>query len=55
MRIQQLTVKLTRNERERNWSVEINGKSYNFLSIEQVKALVNRAVASAEESMTDAM
>jgi hypothetical protein len=55
MRTQQLNVKLTRNEREQNWSVEINGKSYDFISIESVKALVNRAVSSVEESMTDSM
>jgi hypothetical protein len=50
--MQQLNVTLTRNEEQQNWSVEINGKSYHFLSIEEVMALVNSAVASVEESMT---
>jgi hypothetical protein len=50
MRVHQLNLKLTRNEREQNWSVEINGKSYDFISIESVKALVKSALASAEES-----
>jgi hypothetical protein len=54
MRMQQLNVQLRRNEPEQNWSVEINGKSYDFISIESAKALVNRAVANIEESMTDA-
>jgi guanylate kinase len=44
-----------RNGKEQSWSVEIDGKSYNFVTIEEVKALVNRALASVEKSMTDAM
>lgn len=50
----QLNVKLKRNEKEQIWSVEIDGKSYEFMSIGQVKALVNRAVVSVEESMIGA-
>jgi hypothetical protein len=53
--MQQLNVKLMRNGKEQSWSVEIDGKSYNFVTIEEVKALVNRALASVEKSMTDAM
>jgi hypothetical protein len=53
--MRQLNVKLMRNEKEESWSVEIDGKSYKFVTIEEVKALVNRALASVEESMTDAM
>jgi hypothetical protein len=53
--MRQLNVKLMRNEKEQTWSVEIDGKSYNFVTIEEVKELVNRALASVEESMIDAM
>ncbi len=52
--MQQLNVKLRRNHQEQNWSVEINGKSYEFVSIEEVDELVKRALINAQESLTDA-
>jgi hypothetical protein len=52
--MQQFNVKLRRNQQEQNWSVEINGKSYEFISIEEVDALVKRALINAQESLTDA-
>jgi hypothetical protein len=52
--MQQLNVKLRRNHQEENWSVEINGKSYEFISIEEVDELVKRALINAQESLTDA-
>lgn len=51
--MQDVNIKLSRNEREQNWTVTINGKSYEFISIEAVKDLVSRAVAIAEGAMTD--
>jgi hypothetical protein len=51
--MRQLKVKLKRNEREQNWSVKINGKSYDFISIESVKELVKDALIDAEESLLD--
>jgi hypothetical protein len=51
--MRQLNIKLMRNEKEQSWSVEIDGKSYDVVTIEEVKALVSRALASVEESMTD--
>jgi hypothetical protein len=53
--MRQMNVKLMRNEKEQSWYVEIDGKSYNFVTIEEVKALVSRALVSVEESMTDPM
>ena len=50
--MQQLNVKLRRNHQEQNWSVEINGKSYEFISIEEVDELVKRALINAQESLT---
>ncbi len=50
--MQQLSVKLRPNEKEQNWSVEINGKSYEFISIEEVDELVKRALIDAEVSFT---
>lgn len=52
--MQQLNVKLRRNHQEQNWSVEINGKSYEFISIEEVDELVKQALINAQESLTDA-
>jgi hypothetical protein len=52
--MQQINVKLRRNETEQNWSVEINGKSYQDISMETVRELVKRALSNAEESMADA-
>jgi hypothetical protein len=49
-----LNVKLRRNHQEQNWSVEINGKSYEFISIEEVDELVKHALINAQESLTDA-
>jgi hypothetical protein len=50
--MQQLNVKLRRNEKEQNWSIEINGKSNEFISIEEVDELVKRALINAQESLT---
>ena len=52
--MQQLNVKLRRNHQEQNWSVEINGKSYEFISIEEVDELVKHASINAQEILTDA-
>ena len=52
--MQQFNVKLRHNQQEQNWSVEINGESYEFISIEEVDALVKRALINAQESLTDA-
>jgi hypothetical protein len=49
--MRQLNVKLWRNARKQNWSVEISGKSYKFISMESVEELVKRALANAQESM----
>jgi hypothetical protein len=51
--MQDVSITLSRNEREQNWTVTINGKSYEFISIEAVKEHVSRAVAIAERAMTD--
>jgi hypothetical protein len=50
--MQQINVKLWRNEGEHRWSVEIDGKSYEHISMEAIKELVKRALLNAQESMT---
>ncbi len=52
--MQQLNVKLRRNHQEQNWSVEINGNSHEFISIEEVDELVKKALIDAQEFLTDA-
>ena len=52
--MQQLNVKLRRNHQEQNWSVEIEDKCYEFISIEEVDELVKRALINVQESLTDA-
>jgi hypothetical protein len=53
--MQHLNIQLWRNEQKHNWSVTINGETYEFIPMESVKELVLRAVALAEGSMTDPM
>jgi hypothetical protein len=50
--MQQLNVKIRLNHQEQNWSVQINDKSYEFISIEEVDELVKRALINAQESLT---
>lgn len=49
--MRRLNVKLWRNDKEQNWSVDIDGESYKFISLESVKELVTRALADTQESM----
>jgi hypothetical protein len=51
--MQDVNIKLSRNEREQNWTVTVNGKSHEFISIQAVKEVVSRAVAIAEAAMVD--
>jgi hypothetical protein len=51
--MQHTNIVFSLNEREQNRSVMINGKSYEFISIEAVKELVLSAVAIAEGAMVD--
>jgi DNA-binding protein YbaB len=52
--MQEFEVKLFRNHREGDWSVEINGKRYDSVSIEFVEDLVKRALNDAKQSLTEA-
>jgi hypothetical protein len=49
--MQEINVKLWRNNREQDWSVEINGKRYESVPIELIEELVERALIVAEESL----
>jgi hypothetical protein len=51
--VQEIAVKLWRNEREKNWAVEINGQRHEAVTIEWVHELVYRALLDAEDSLLD--
>ena len=47
--LQEIIVKLWRNEQNKDWSVEINGERHEAVAIEWVHELVYRAVLDAED------
>jgi hypothetical protein len=49
--LQEITVKLWRNEQNKDWTVEINGERHKAVTIEWVHELVYRAVLDAEDSL----
>ena len=53
--MQEISVRLWRNEREKNWAVEINGERHEAVTIEWVHELVYRAVLDAEDLLLDQM
>lgn len=51
--MQEIAVKIWRNEQEKNWTVEINGERHEGVTIEWVHELVYCAVLDAEDSLLD--
>ena len=51
--MQEINVKLWRNHEDHNWSVEINGKRYESVSIELIQELVDHAQMAAEADTSD--
>ncbi len=51
--MRELSFRIWRNQQEQNWSIEINGKSYEFISLESVNRLVKDALIDAAESVAD--
>ena len=52
--MQEINVKIWRKDGEQDWSVEINGKHHEFVGVEAVKKLVERALINAKESLIEA-
>ena len=48
-----IVVKLFRNEQEKNWTAEINGKRHEAVTIEWIHELVHDALLDAEESLLE--
>jgi hypothetical protein len=52
--MREINVKLWRNHREQNWSVEINGNRYEHVEIGLIEELVERALIVTEQSLMEA-
>jgi hypothetical protein len=48
--VYEITIKLWRNQQEKNWTMEINGQRYEAVAIEWIHAHVYGALLDAEES-----
>jgi hypothetical protein len=46
-----IVVKLLRNQKEKNWTAEINGERHEAVAIEWIHELVLHALLDAEESL----
>jgi hypothetical protein len=52
-RMQQINIKLERNDEMRDWSVEIDGQRHEHVTSDLVEALVECELIVAETSLTD--
>jgi hypothetical protein len=51
--VYEITIKLWRNEREKNWAAEINGQRYEAVAIEWIHERVHNALLDAEELLLE--
>jgi hypothetical protein len=51
--VYEIELKLWRNEEEKNWTAEINGRRYERLPIAWIHAHVHGALLDAEESLIE--
>jgi hypothetical protein len=49
--VHEIVIKLWRNEKEKNWTAEINGERHEPVTIELVQELVHCAVLDAEDAL----
>ncbi len=52
--MQEIILKLWRNDNEQDWSLEINGLPYEYVSAETLEDLAEAALSVAENSLTEA-
>jgi hypothetical protein len=52
--MQEITLKLWRNDDEQDWSLEINGLRYEHVSAETLEDLAEAALSVAENSLMEA-
>jgi hypothetical protein len=48
--VHEITFKIWRNEREKHWTAEINGRRYEAVAIDWIHAHLHGALLDAEES-----
>jgi hypothetical protein len=51
--VYQIVLHLWRNQEEKNWTAEINGRRYERVAIEWIHAHVHGALLDAEESLVE--
>jgi hypothetical protein len=51
--VYEIEFKLWRNEEEKNWTAEINGRRYEQVAIEWIHAHVHGALLDAEDSLME--
>jgi hypothetical protein len=49
--VHEILIKIWRNEREKDWTVEINGERHEAITIEWAHELALRALLDAEDSL----
>jgi hypothetical protein len=51
--VQEIVLRLWRNEQGKNWTAEINGERYEAVEIERIHELVYRVLLDAEEYLIE--
>jgi hypothetical protein len=51
--MQEINIRLSFNETDQNWTLELNGKVYSHISTEAVDDLVDYAVVAAQQALRD--
>jgi hypothetical protein len=51
--VYQIVLQLWRNEEEKNWTAEINGRQYERVAIEWIHAHIHGELLDAEESLIE--
>jgi hypothetical protein len=51
--MQEINIRLSFNETDQNWTLELNGKVYSHISTEAVDDLVDYALVAAQQTLRD--
>jgi hypothetical protein len=51
--MQEINLRLSLNETDQSWTLELNGKVYNHISTEAVDDLVDYALVAAQQALRD--
>lgn len=53
--MQEINIRLSLNETDQSWTLELNGKVYNHISTEAVDDLVDFSIVAAQQALRDEM